>query len=258
MKGFLIAIQFLTIIPVPSALFSYVCGYGYDDARYSDADVGVSSAYFPLVGCFIGLLLAALAFTLEVFFPIQLTAVLVLAAKALITGGLHLDGLSDTVDAISCRRDRAAKLQIMKGGAAGPAGVTALVLILLMQYICIQQVVTHSMLMIVLAPVIGRYAAVFALYIGKSAKNSGLGRTFIENTNRREFLIATFFTIIISIVVSVFSANLIIFLITYIFVIAAVKTFQMQFGGLTGDSIGTIIECTETLVLLITVLLVHQ
>jgi adenosylcobinamide-GDP ribazoletransferase len=55
------------------------------------------------------------------------------AASALLTRGLHLDGLADTVDALGSYRPGPAALQIMKKPDVGPFGVTALVLVLLTQ-----------------------------------------------------------------------------------------------------------------------------
>ena len=50
------------------------------------------------------------------------------------TGGLHLDGLADTVDGLAAGRgDRARALEVMRRGDVGPLGATALVLVLLLQ-----------------------------------------------------------------------------------------------------------------------------
>ena len=65
--------------------------------------------------------------------PPMLTAVLVVAVLALGSGALHLDGLSDTADGFAVQGDRGRRLEVMRRGDVGPAGVAALVLVLLVQ-----------------------------------------------------------------------------------------------------------------------------
>jgi adenosylcobinamide-GDP ribazoletransferase len=62
--------------------------------------------------------------------PPLVLGLLAVAAVALGTRALHLDGLSDTVDGLAASYDRERSLAVMKSGTAGPAGVVALVLVL--------------------------------------------------------------------------------------------------------------------------------
>ena len=63
-----------------------------------------------------------------------LAAALGLALLAWTTGGLHLDGLADTVDGLAAGRgDRTRALEVMRRGDVGPLGACALVLVLLLQ-----------------------------------------------------------------------------------------------------------------------------
>ncbi|KAA1425439.1 adenosylcobinamide-GDP ribazoletransferase [Mumia zhuanghuii] len=65
--------------------------------------------------------------------PVLVTGALAVAAVALGTRALHLDGLADTVDGLSAPYDRERRLAIMKSGDVGPAGAVGLTLVLLVQ-----------------------------------------------------------------------------------------------------------------------------
>lgn len=93
---------------------------------------------FPLAGAVIGaaagLLLAALA---ALGLPGLAAAGLMLAALALLTGGLHEDGLADTADGFGGGRDREGKLAIMRDSHIGSYGVLALLLGILVKAACL-------------------------------------------------------------------------------------------------------------------------
>lgn len=116
------AFRFLTAVPLP-------WGRGGNGEELAPA-----VAWFPLVGAALGGALVAVDWACGRAFPRVshfLSAALVLAVYALLTGGLHHDGLMDTADAFWGRRSREERLRIMKDSRAGALGVTALVLVLL-------------------------------------------------------------------------------------------------------------------------------
>jgi adenosylcobinamide-GDP ribazoletransferase len=109
---------FLSRLPVPSRYFE-----GHD------GNLSRAVGAFPIAGVLI-VLPAAAAFAVLLALKMEplLAAFLVLAMLALLTGGLHEDGLSDTADGIGGGRDREAALAIMRDSRIGSYGASALVL----------------------------------------------------------------------------------------------------------------------------------
>jgi adenosylcobinamide-GDP ribazoletransferase len=83
---------------------------------------------FPVVGTAVALL-GASAYALAAALGLSgLTAALIaIAVTAIVTGGLHEDGLADSADGLLGGRDRAGRLAIMRDSRSGPYGVLALV-----------------------------------------------------------------------------------------------------------------------------------
>ncbi len=97
---------------------------------------GATSAWaWPLVGAVLGALGAALASAaLWLGVTPGVTAALVLAFGAMLTGGLHEDGLSDTADGLYGGWTRERRLEIMKDSRVGSFGALALVLVTLARW----------------------------------------------------------------------------------------------------------------------------
>jgi adenosylcobinamide-GDP ribazoletransferase len=83
----------------------------------------------PLAGALLGLA-SALPFVLALYFnePPLVAALLALAAAAILSGGLHEDGLADVADGFGGGFSRERKLEIMRDSRIGAFGGSALVL----------------------------------------------------------------------------------------------------------------------------------
>ncbi len=253
MKRLLLALKFLTILPLPSV-----------KGEISEDVLGKSSAMFPLAGLFQGGILTFTAFLLEHLYSTEIVAALVLAALILTNGGFHLDGLSDTFDALASRGDRERMLAVMKESASGPIGVVSIVMILLLKYLLIREILASDerwFIIMLLFPVAGKWTMLAGMYHGRSARNDGLGRIFIEGTGISGFLTGIFY---ISISVSVlagflggdsrgrmFFMSATGFIVAYIFTIMTIPFFRKRIGGLTGDTLGAVSEMAEVLFLLV-------
>lgn len=119
----LLALQTLTRLPVPSPKSK-------PDARM----IGRSALFYPLVGALLGAAAVALEFAAGKFLPRGVVMLLILALWALLTGGLHEDGLADTADAFGAGRSRDDILRILKDSRIGVYGALALILATLLRW----------------------------------------------------------------------------------------------------------------------------
>lgn len=244
MKGFLLAVQFLTIIPVHTK-------EGLDKHNASQALI-----YFPLAGLLLGSIAAGwriLSYLLS--FDAFFSSVGVTVLLIILTGGLHLDGLADTTDAISSRKKRAEMLDIMRDSRIGTMGALAIICVLLIKIALLNSLYLHNIdNSLVMMCLMSRYAMVFSLFNFRYARGEGKAKIFFEAANRKALFYSTFISLVASMLIMKLH-GLILFLITIPFAFFIGKYLAKKFGGITGDSLGAINELTEVFVLLIMVVI---
>ena len=113
-ERFLAAMQFLSVIPV----------YG----EFNEDQIGRSTPWFSVVGLCVGGLAGLVYFGCDwLMAPRLLSAVLAVAAMAVVSGGLHLDGLADSADGLLSHRPPERMLEIMRDSRTGAMGVLVLI-----------------------------------------------------------------------------------------------------------------------------------
>lgn len=240
MKHFLIALQFLTILPIDIG------------DEIGEGDFAKSLAYFPLVGLFIGIflvLITSIIFNTFNFFSNLVMAALILIASCFITGGIHIDGLADTCDALCGLRDRDEALKIMKDSHIGAMGVIGIVLIMLLKFSLLTVIQRNILLQTLLVmPVFGRWAQTFACFYSEYPREDGKARDFIQHAGKRELTIATPITLVIFFIflqwsgIAIFIASIIPMLFPFFWI-------KKKINGMTGDTIGAMNELAEVSVL---------
>lgn len=240
MDSLLIALQFLTRIPVKKSLTT------------DDAALGRSVLYYPLVGFLIGVLLSFIALVMSASSDMVATAV-VLSAWVLLTGGLHLDGLADCADAwVGGLGSQQRSLEIMKDPAAGPIAVLVLLLTLLLKFAAVLVLIQQNNLTILmLAPLLGRTAILILMLSTPYVSSQGLAEKIVQNLPfndaRLVIVISLAFAGLFMGWANVLLACGVLFWIRY----AALS----RLGGATGDVYGAAVELVETVGLLAVVLL---
>ena len=241
MKQFITAWQFLTIIPISRGV------------EVTPESLGKSMAFFPSVGVVLGGLLVGLDYGFSRTFPPAITSALLLTSYIAMYGGFHLDGLADTVDGLAGGKDKEHILKIMKDSNIGAIGVVALVLLLLLKYTAINSLPDGARWEgLLIMPVIGRWIQVWMTYNSKYARESGLGRPFVEYVTVRELVVATIITTVVSWFTLGVKGLLAVITIALIGLILK-RLFDKKIGGITGDVLGAGSEFTELVTLFILV-----
>jgi adenosylcobinamide-GDP ribazoletransferase len=243
MKKFLCALTFLTRLPAPNKN-----DFGMDAFR--------DSIYFyPLVGLIVGAILVGCWFGLRLLFQPLLTGALVLLVHLLLTGGLHLDGLMDTLDGLGGGTNPEKRLAIMKDSHVGAFGVQGAVMLLIVKFALYAQLKIALWPYLLAAPVLGRQVLIWAQVFYPYARKQGLGSFFQIYGDYRKLVVTTGITLIISISL-LQMAGLEVLILAFLFSLAIAAVLNRLLGGLTGDTYGALCELTEVFVVLLGVLLV--
>lgn len=216
----------------------------------SEEDLKGLTVYLPWVGLVIGTILSAVSLSfilmgLDELFGAVLLAVLWLC----LTGSIHMDGLMDTADGLFSHQSKERMLEIMKDSRVGNFGVLAGVSIVLIKIVAIKSLWGGSLPVILLiAPIWGRLAEVFAIACFKYAKEEGKGKIWHETTKgAKDILIASLMPLAISALL-IYTGQF--YVITFCVIAIALGPLMSAYlakviGGHTGDTYGAVVELTE-------------
>ncbi|MGP1430265.1 MAG: adenosylcobinamide-GDP ribazoletransferase [Fusobacterium sp.] len=262
MKGFLLLLSFMTRIPMPKI-------------DYDEEKLGKSMKYFPAVGVIVGIILLFFCIVFTFVFKnlnystvLPLMIIVVILTDLITTGGLHLDGLADTFDGIFSYRSKHKMLEIMKDSRLGSNGALALILYFLIKFVLLYSLLIENqggtIFAILTYPVVARLCSVISCASSPYARGSGMGKTFVDNTKTKEVIIAALITVVYSgailfymigsrfnyslpldFLMKSFSINLLIIAILGLFAYAFSKLIERKIGGITGDTLGALLEISS-------------
>ena len=235
--GLRLSVTTLTVLPVRAG-------------RVDRPAAAVAMSVAPAVGALLGLVLAALLWLLrEANAPALVAAGVTVAAAALLTRGMHLDGLADTIDALGSYRRGEAALDIMKKSDIGPFGVAAIALTLLIQASTLAVVPLAA---VVVAFAAGRVAIPLACRRGvPAARPEGLGALVAGTVPLPVAVLGAALVTAAAIAATPGRPWLgpVAVAVSLAVVVLLVRHCVRRFGGITGDVLGAAVEVTTTLAL---------
>jgi len=232
------------------------------------AAAGAAMAWAPGVGLLLGVIAAAVLLVVD--HPLgagPLTAAaLALASLALLTRGLHLDGLADLADGLGSGQPAAAALDIMRRSDIGPFGTVTLILSLLIQLAALGHSESagpgRGPAALIAAVVTGRLALTWACRRGvRAARPDGLG-ALVAGTVRPAIAVAVTLAVAAAAVAAVpVSAMVASQPLSWTLPLAVAAGLAAAFalerhalrrlGGITGDVLGALAEVAATVTLVV-------
>lgn len=241
LNAMIIAIAMYSKIPMPRG-------------DWNEKNMRYAMCFFPLVGVIIGVLEIVAGNLITVwkgegtfFYAVVLTLI-----PVFITGGIHLDGFADTMDAKSSYGDREKKLEILKDPHTGAFAIISLCCYFLLCVGIFSEMRTERLFSAALVFVFSRSLSGISVVSFQAAKNSGLLRTFQDGAQKRNVRIVLIFWLFATVVgffltaglcgVAAAAVGLAVFSYYYQF-------SRKQFGGITGDLAGYFLQLCELFML---------
>ena len=241
LNAMIIAIAMYSKIPMPRV-------------DWNEKNMRYAMCFFPLVGVIIGVLEIVAGNLITVwkgegtfFYAVVLTLI-----PVFITGGIHLDGFADTMDAKSSYGDREKKLEILKDPHTGAFAIISLCCYFLLCVGIFSEMRIERLFAAALVFVFSRSLSGISVVTFPAAKNSGLLRTFQDGAQKRNVRIVLIFWLLAAGVGFYLTAGLCggaaaavglaVFFYYYQF-------SRKQFGGITGDLAGYFLQLCELFML---------
>lgn len=237
MTGLRLALAWLTVLPMPSP-------------PVDRPAAGRAIAATPAVGVMLGILAAGLGWLLiRIGLSSPLCGLAMVGALALLTRGMHVDGLADSFDGLGCYGPPRRAQEVMRAGGVGAFGVAALVVAMLGQTLAFGALVADGRwAAVVVAAVAGRVAVVLACRRGWAAfSDTGFG-ALVAGSQRLWVGLGWAAVLVVG---SAFALprwwqGPVAVLLALIAAVALVAHCVRRFAGLNGDVLGAAVEVAVT------------
>jgi len=230
------AIEFLTIFRL-----------GRSKEEIKREDIANSIIFFPIVGLLLGGICALAQFLLRYVVASDLVLSLFpVIILAILTGGLHLDGVADCFDALHfAGHDKEKALNVMKGKTIGAFGASALIIVIVGKLVAISVIPEEfGIKSLLLIPSLSRWTSSIVSGQGAPASAGGLGYIFTVYSTRKAFFISGAIALALSFLFLGLD-GIVFFAFISVFGFFLAVFFNRAFGGVTGDVFGAIIELSE-------------
>lgn len=242
LRLFFIALQFFTRLPIPSWV-------GFEASWLQHA-----SRYFPLVGCVVGAIAAAVYLVAALVLPAPVAAVLSTAASIYLTGAFHEDGFADTCDGLGGGLTRERVLEIMKDSRIGAYGAIGIVCMLAAKLSALAMLPPRvAVAALFLAHPLSRLAAASLIWKLDYVRGEGKAKPLAQQMTTIEFAIALL-TALLPVPVLLAAgwiapdAVLAALLAALLAAVWLGRKLHKRLGGYTGDCLGAVQQVAEAFI----------
>jgi adenosylcobinamide-GDP ribazoletransferase len=235
-RSFLVALHFLTIFPYPRG------------SMVEGEDLGRSMAHFSSVGALLGGILWLADNLLRPYLPLDLINILLLALLTVLSGGLHWDGLADTLDGLGAGGGRHEMLAAMRDSRLGTFAVLGLILLILFDLSLLHHLGERRGTYLFLSPLLSRLSlVVLALTQPYAGAEGGVAKEFVERVGGRELALAGGIALLACLIL-LGLRGLLLLVVVGAFTLLVGGYLRRRLGGITGDSLGAHNELVGALV----------
>lgn len=234
-----LALSLLTLVPTP--------------ARWPEDGRTQVAGWFPVVGGLLGVAaygaVKFAAMTGILGRAPYVAAALVVSLWAVLTRLLHWDGLADVADGYWGSHDRTRRLEIMADSHTGAFGTTAVALAAVIEVAALGSFLATHQSPILVVPILARFAATAASWLGRPARQGGLGRSVMGRPSALALLISGL-ALALAFVTMWRGYGLLGMALGGVGLLLALgvpHVLALRFGGVTGDVMGASVLITEVL-----------
>lgn len=235
-ESLIVACSMYSKIPMPQI------EWNKDNMRYA-------LCYFPAVGAAIGILMFVWS-TFGRLLPIGnilFTAILILI-PVIVSGGIHLDGLLDTADALSSWQTMERRLEILKDSHAGAFAIIICCVYFVADFGIWSEAGILSVKVLAIGFALSRALNGFGIAAFPCAKNSGLAATFADGADKKkcrivlltEACVCVVLMLLISVPLGIAAAAA-----AFVTLLLYRRMAMKRFGGITGDTQGFFTQICE-------------
>ncbi len=247
-KIFFTALMFYTRIPCPSTIDH--------DPDY----INKATRYFPLIGWIVGAISFLFYWASNFLFDTNIAVLVSLIAGVLTTGAFHEDGLADVFDGFGGGWTKEKILDIMKDSRVGAYGAIAIVFLLLLKFIGLNNLVgtTHFstiqiLLLFIVYHSLARLATINIVFTSTYSRDDETSKVkpIAKTHSSVEIIGAYFFGLLPLAILAYFNIKfLIVLLPLFLLVFFARRYFIKWINGYTGDCLGAVEQLAELIIIL--------
>ena len=166
----------------------------------------------------------------------------------MITGGIHMDGFMDTMDALGSWGDREKKLEILKDSHAGAFAILGMGCYLMWSMAVWSELPAEVLRVCCVSFVLSRALSGFSVVTFPAARNSGLLKMFQDGAQKKVVRITMCLYVAAAVIMmAVMNARAMTGAVTGVMIafLYYIVVSRKQFGGVTGDLAGFFLETAE-------------